>query len=803
MRKVLIVCVLFLLSGTLCGFIEKLFPLKDIVDQSTHILIGRLSSVDADRKTVVVEVDRALKGEKEFRRVLMNLGAGPDVHARYLLAHLKQGIPAVIYYKREGNSLASCVHAGDTWFQLFATDEPDHDKVWWRMSHIEVYLGRTYNGRTQKLLKLTEDIIAGRSEGPKPDPTVPKLNPAARKQAPQRSRPSRPEASTVPTDGMEAISGWMVDDSWCRPARLTVLQNKERGKELQAKCNGKTDKKLALVIRHHMDISSETWFAADVTNDSDGPIQVSVAFGAAPDFSMHESPSVAVESGRRHQPVRFRINGADFKCRESNWKHTRGLPNNGRVDKVMLLVSGLPERGGVSFDHLRVSRAGFVRHQEFPHKGGEVRGIAWADINSDDMLDACLCVRHGNLLLINEGNGSFRERGADWGLTEGSRTASFADYNGDGHIDLVTNNFHLYANSGGKLRRQEALLSEPSRRNPEGAGFIDFNGDGLPDILITNGQYGIQLYRNTGAGAGWLRDVSNKAGLGRDGIGVGNGDFTCFTDVDGDGLTDFFYNLKDGVLALNVDGKRFRAENHSGLSLPGGAKHKRGVSFADYDRDNDMDCLVPGPDGCRLYRNNNDGTFSDVTTQAGDLSRARGPSFAAAWGDVNNDGRLDLVVCNTSGTSRLYVQTEEETFKDVTSEIGLSGIGPAFSSSLADCDNDGDLDLLVNTSDRAVLYLNEMQRDPAQGVLKVRLAVTKGLVGAVIRVADATGRPLGMTELSGATSCGGQPSPIAHFAVPRQRCKVSVVLSDARLAQRTVEVNQPVTSLVLKGKDFQ
>jgi len=306
-----------------------------------------------------------------------------------------------------------------------------------------------------------------------------------------------------------------------------------------------------------------------------------------------------------------------------------------------------------------------------------------------------------------------------------------ADYNGDGHPDLLTNNFRLFTNSGGRLRDDSTLLPAPRERNPEGAGWIDYNGDGRPDILITNGEHGIRLYENTGKPPEWFRDVSGRAGLGPRGIGVGNGDFVAFADVDADGCIDFFYNLGDGLLVRNNGRGRFVAEAESGIVLPG-RNAKRGICFADFDGDADLDLFVPAPRTPRLYRNNDDGTFTDVIDVAGAVSRAPGQSMSCAWGDVNNDGALDLFVCHTAGGSRLYMGAAGGLFRDATEEVAPGGFPACFAASFADVDADGDLDLLMNTKDAAVLALNDLDIGEDRAALAVDVQAARGLTGAVV-----------------------------------------------------------------------
>ena len=784
-----------LLSSPALGFIERIYSLKEVLDESNHVCVGRLELVDPEKRIAVGVIERSLKGTTEFQRVRMNLGIGPDDHARYLLPLLKAGEPFILYYKRDGNNIASCAHAGGTWYQLFAADEPDRNRVWWRLSHIEVYMGRTFLGATSDLIQLTADVLAGRTAPPKADPRVPRLDLGKRPPAVARRVEQGP-------DGLEAIPGWDAEQAWARPASVAILDTPHRGKVLSASCDGQPDRKLALTLLQHVDLSQSSQFTALVDNDCDRPLAVAVAFGCAPDWVMFEAPAAAVPARAKAAPVRFSLATRHFKCEASKWQHTQPLPNGGSIDKVMLLVEGIPEKGSVRFDLVRGTRGGFARRIEFPHPGGEARGIAWADVDGDERLDAALCCGDGNVVLLNQGDG-FKNATAQLGLKGGSRAAAWADYNADNHPDLLTSNFQLFTNADGRLRDDSALIQVPGGRNPEGAGWIDYNGDGLPDILIANGEHGIRLLENTGKGPQWFRDVSDKAGLGPKGLGVGNGDFIAFADVDGDGYTDFLYNLGDGVLAHNEGGKGFKLDTRAGLRIGASNEAKRGVVFADFDNDGDLDLFVPGPGRPRLYRNNNDGTFTNVADAAGDLATLAEASFAAAWGDANNDGFLDLLVCCTKAGVRLYLGDGKGGFKDATEAAGLAGLAPAYAASFADVDDDGDLDLLVNLEGKAVLVVNDMDRAPDRAFLEVRVHADKGVVGAVVRVADEKGRPLGLRELGGAESCGGQACPVAHFGLPLGKCQVSACLTDGRVAQEILTIPASGARLTFREAQFR
>lgn len=804
-RRLLCSCgAAFLLAAGLAqAYIERLYSLKEVMDESSHIYVGRIERIDEKRRFILGKVERALKGKADFGVVKMNIGVGPKDHGDYIFSALREGQPFIIYAKRNNRDIASCVHAGDIWFQLFATAEPKLDETWWRMTHVEILMGRTFNGPTADLIRITGDVAAGRATPPRPDPSVPKVDvrklkrPVAVVQAPP---PPPPE----PVDGLEAINGWVAESGWARSATLAVENAQGRGTLLRARCEGADAKKLAVSLIHHVDLSGFTQFGALVDNPGDRPVEVAAAFGAAPTWAMFEAPPVTVPPKARGAVVRFSITTPYFKSEGSKWEHTQPVPNSGRVDKVMLLVDGLPAKGSVTFDRIGpLKGGGFRLLAEFRRPaGGEPRGLAWADVNANGWLDLLAVSSQGNVLLVNEG-GAFSDQSAPFGLAAGARAAAWADYSGDGRPDLLTHAFRLFTQASVPFRDDSKLLPAPKARNPEGIGWIDYNGDGLPDALISNGEHGICLFENTGKGPNWFRDVSEQAGLGPRGIGVGNGDYIAFADYDGDGYTDFLYNLGTGVLARNDGGKRFVLDSRSGIKFQTSNEHKIGVVFADYDGDGDLDLFVPGPGKPHLYRNNNDGTFTDVLTSAGDLAKIAEPTLAAAWGDANNDGHLDLFVCFAKAPGRLYLGDGKDGFRDVTAAMGLDKQAPAFAASFADFDNDGDLDLALSQDGRVTLLANDLDRAPGRAHLVVRVLARRGLVGAVARVADAQGRPLGLRELGGAESLGGQAPPVAHFALPLGKCQLSLCLSDGRMAQKTLTIPPTGLKLALGEEDFR
>jgi hypothetical protein len=144
-----------------------------------------------------------------------------------------------------------------------------------------------------------------------------------------------------------------------------------------------------------------------------------------------------------------------------------------------------------------------------------------------------------------------------------------------------------------------------------------------------------------------------------------------------------------------------------------------GVAMLDYDGDGDMDLYFTnsGPSDFytpreplrnALYRNNSDGTFTDVTEQAGVPGRDFG--IGVTTGDYNNDGRPDLFITNY-GTNVLYRNNGDGTFTDVTGKAGLEAKGLWTAAVFFDMDRDGDEDLFVG---HFVKYTKELERDCTQ-----------------------------------------------------------------------------------------
>ncbi|MEW4570596.1 CRTAC1 family protein [Tautonia sp. JC769] len=250
-----------------------------------------------------------------------------------------------------------------------------------------------------------------------------------------------------------------------------------------------------------------------------------------------------------------------------------------------------------------------------------------------------------------------------------------------------------------------------------GSVFDDFDGDGLPDLFWTSYEtdLGPRLFLNTGDGT--FADASARFGLDPHVLAVN----CAQADFDNDGHLDVIL-LRGGwenpapmTLLRNLGGERFEdVTAQAGLAEPIASQS---AAWGDFDRDGLLDLFVCGesrggdldesrlfldPDSlggddrqrfCRLYRNNGDGTFADVTAEAG-VANGR-YAKGASWGDFDDDGWPDLYVSNMAAPNRLYRNNGDGSFEDVAFAAGVLGPIDSFSCGWLDFDNDGRLDLFV------------------------------------------------------------------------------------------------------------
>ena len=424
-------------------------------------------------------------------------------------------------------------------------------------------------------------------------------------------------------------------------------------------------------------------------------------------------------SWERVESVLWKVKGAEFQ-------QGRGE----RWGKIKLFVHATGWRGGgiasVAWGYARVV-----------HRGGDWR-IERFRLDSYEELS-----RRGPIFTDVAAAAGVAHAGARFGSTE-NRSFAFngaacGDVDGDGRLDLFVpsddRNFLYVGTDVGTFREEAAARGVLGPDGGTGCVLFDHDNDGDQDLVVGHAPDGIggerfELYENDGEGR-FARVEGAK--------GLAAADWVAFSltvlDYDGDGWLDLYASCY-GIVAEEHNNSWIEATNGSPNALfrnvggerfeeVGEAAGVRGSSWsyasaaADWDRDGDTDLYVANDYGTnRLYRNEGDGTFTDVAEECG--VRDQGNGMGVAFGDLSGDGQLDLYVSNMSSTAgnrildryrdeladdvyavlkkaaagnTIFFARPDGSFEKLPKSAGGVGANWAWSAALADLDLDGRLDV--------------------------------------------------------------------------------------------------------------
>ena len=373
----------------------------------------------------------------------------------------------------------------------------------------------------------------------------------------------------------------------------------------------------------------------------------------------------------------------------------------------------------------------------------------------------------------------------------GTLVNAAADYDGDGDLDLFvgfngTPN-RLYRNDRGTFADVAGEAGIADARPTRAAAWGDVDADGDPDLLVGFAPAArppvLRLYRNDRGG---FVDITQSAGLG---VAAGAVRQPAWVDSDADGDLDLYVAFRDrpDMFFRNSAGRFADVAPEVGLA---DARKTVGAVWFDYDEDGDLDLYAAHMDGDAngLYRNDQ-GRFTDVAEAAGVAWGGRTPRDATngtvrpCAADVNGDGRLDLFTANY-GPNGLFLNRGAGRFEDVSTAWGIAIDGRYDTCAFGDIDNDGRLDLYVNGTVtggkgyRDYLFRNTGSR--FEDVTPANLQALEADHGAIWMDADADGdldlaltgtQPYGMHSLFRNTLTPGSSVRSIHVRVvdPKRR----------------------------------
>lgn len=337
---------------------------------------------------------------------------------------------------------------------------------------------------------------------------------------------------------------------------------------------------------------------------------------------------------------------------------TNALARDMPEDYPRVMFTDVSEAAGIDFNHFPGTRT-----SQLPEDMGS--GAAWGDYDGDGWIDLFVANEVGPLTLSEE---EIAQSAASCRLYRNNGDGTFTDVSVQAGVDY----------------RGWAM----------GAAWADYDGDGLLDLVVTTYGHNL-LYRNRGDGT--FTDESASSGLAEE-KGFWSG--VAWADYDRDGWLDLYVTgyvqyvqPKDNTLTLQYDIENPTAINPS--------------SFA--------------PQRNLLFRNDGDGTFTEMAQKAGVANEA-GKSLAATWADFDEDGLLDLYVANDVSDNVFYRNLGNGTFEDISHPAWVADHRGAMGIATGDWDNDSDLDIFVThwIAQENALYTNQLAQARKAGAPALR-----------------------------------------------------------------------------------
>lgn len=405
-------------------------------------------------------------------------------------------------------------------------------------------------------------------------------------------------------------------------------------------------------------------------------------------------------------------------------------------------------------------------------------GVALIDLDNDNDADLVTLGKVGEGVVgvfENDGTGHFTDRSADTGITPlpDARGVSAADYDDDGDLDLYLSQWLvanvLLRNDGGfRFTDVTATAGVGGIGHGAGSAWADYDGDGRVDLYVANWEDTDRnfLYRNLGNGT--FEEIGRQEGIASEERSYQ----PVWLDYDGDSDLDLYLSNDNRVSNCGGDRHNELFRNDDGhftdVSVESGADvcfNSMGAAVGDFDRNLFPDLHFTNlTSGNVLIMNQGDGTFLNGSAAAGIDQQGE-----IGWGtvafDYDHNGSEDLYVVFNNGVNRLYTNPGVFPLENIADQLGLDFLAESYCVATGDIDLDGDLDLVLSSRQEPIrIYINnEGQKRDGVKFKVVGEGTDRGGIGARVEVLAGGARQV--RHLLFGNNYKSQNEPVLHFGL--------------------------------------